>query len=804
MPVFAPLKRTELSGELTGPLASLRLVQTYSYTKEQCPKVLEARYRFPLPGDSAVTGVRVTFGSTEIATELKDRQSAKDDYKDAKRDGKQAVMVTRESPDVFTICIAGIVPDEDVRIETTYVQLARPEGRGWSVRIPLTTPPRYVRKDEFSSRHAGGQPLMVLRDPGHRFAMDVMIDGADSVESPTHRLKVSATGDRIRVQLQQGEVLPDRDCVLRWALKQEKDLPALSARVLQAGDESYFMAMIAPPASKDVRKAPRESIILVDHSGSMEGPKWEAADWAVEKFLLGMGKGDTFALGVFHNDTKWYSSKLAEATTENVRSAIAFLKSHKESGGTELGMALEQALDIRKIKGDAARHVLIVTDAEVSDEGRILRLASDESKLKDRRRISILCIDAAPNSFLAMQLAEKGGGVARFLTSSPEEGDISTALDSILEDWQQPVIAGCRLVVSGGTVDSDRTVTSENGRHYIDMGDLPAGRSLWVSGRAATAGKVKFGLTGSDGREIASCEGEPYPSSSLLSLFGARKIIGLEFLIHSRRSGEELKEELKVLSYDPGEVLKGRKSKLYPENNQVNETESIRNLIVSESVKYGIASSETAFVAISTVAGKKVEYTAIVANALADGWSEDFLSKVNYSSAAPPASMPSPSLKPMKSMNRSKRSMVPSQEVIDLVEDQSCEMSESEPVSVKLPSRIIFEGVPVSSNGEAVLFDSANDGKVLAGAFRLDRLIVEFSDGIPDAPSVGPDAKILIYVDDMAVPRAAVKLADMIRQNGVRPLNISLSAGSVIRVVLAVPAGFKPIACAIKVSMGTQ
>ncbi len=38
-----------------------------------------------------------------------------------------------------------------------------------------------------------------------------------------------------------------------------------------------------------------------------------------------------------------------------------------------------------------------------------------------RRRISVLCIDAAPNSFLAFQLAEPGGGVAKFLTSSPEE-----------------------------------------------------------------------------------------------------------------------------------------------------------------------------------------------------------------------------------------------------------------------------------------------------------------------------------------------------------------------------------------------
>ena len=51
--MFVPLKRTELSGEVAGPLATLRLTQIYGYSKEQCDRTLEAVYRFPLPGDAA-------------------------------------------------------------------------------------------------------------------------------------------------------------------------------------------------------------------------------------------------------------------------------------------------------------------------------------------------------------------------------------------------------------------------------------------------------------------------------------------------------------------------------------------------------------------------------------------------------------------------------------------------------------------------------------------------------------------------------------------------------------------------------
>src|SRR5262245_45954571 len=142
--LFVPLKRTELCGEVIGPLASLRLMQIYGYSKEQCERTLEAVYRFPLPGDAAVTGVRVSFGDVEIDAELKERGQAETDYEEALRTGRQAALATRESPDVFTLRVAGIQPDQEIKVETSYAQLAWGEGPGLAVRCPLTTGPRYV------------------------------------------------------------------------------------------------------------------------------------------------------------------------------------------------------------------------------------------------------------------------------------------------------------------------------------------------------------------------------------------------------------------------------------------------------------------------------------------------------------------------------------------------------------------------------------------------------------------------------------------------------------------------------------
>ena len=131
-----------------------------------------------------------------------------------------------------------------------------------------------------------------------------------------------------------------------------------------------------------------------------------------------------------------------------MRDAVKFLKANRDDGGTELGVALEQALDRDRGANTPSRHVLILTDAEVTDAGRILRLADAESAKPNRRRISVLCIDAAPNAALASELAERGGGVSRFLTSDPEEDDVATALDEVLADWSAPVLTGLTLEVN--------------------------------------------------------------------------------------------------------------------------------------------------------------------------------------------------------------------------------------------------------------------------------------------------------------------------------------------------------------------
>ncbi|MEZ4622806.1 MAG: hypothetical protein R2867_45920 [Caldilineaceae bacterium] len=201
------------------------------------------------------------------------------------------------------------------------------------------------------------------------------------------------------------------------------------------------------------------------------------------------------------------------------------------------------------------RHLLIVTDAAVSDAARILRLADEEAVRTDRRRISVLCIDAAPNAFLANELAERGGGVARFLTSDPQQNDIVTALDEVLQEWSEPLLVGLQLGVDAAGVEvSGRNLVHQNTDAVPCAVNHRFGRSrggAYTMGHRALALYrrfveriyVRFSLitTASPQRQILATsakldktepwsqksihpDDETYPVAALKALFGARRV----------------------------------------------------------------------------------------------------------------------------------------------------------------------------------------------------------------------------------------------------------------------------------------
>ena len=268
---------------------------------------------------------------------------------------------------------------------------------------------------------------------------------------------------------------------------------------------------------------------------------------------------------------------------------------------------------------------------------------------------------------------------------------------------------------------------------------------------------------------------------ALKALFGARRILGLEYLIHSGHTGDDLRDQLERLGYDPDTVSLPKTKKVYAENVRKDVEAALKELLTREALAYGLACSETAFVAVRKEAGKPVEGRVAVASGLPAGWSDRFASPMMLSGGA---YLSAATLSAGGGALRSP--MAPA----DLAGPAFMRKTlEAAPWSGDRVETLLFSGVPCFTDGEAVLYDSddATESEKLPDRVIMNALSVRFPDGKPKC--IDPGLSLQIFVGDLASPRARVRVADVIRQGGERPINLSKSPGQVVRITLLDPAG---------------
>ena len=277
--------------------------------------------------------------------------------------------------------------------------------------------------------------------------------------------------------------------------------------------------------------------------------------------------------------------------------------------------------------------------------------------------------------------------------------------------------------------------------------------------------------------------------SALKALFGARRVNGLEHLINGNYDEAQLIDQLTCLGYNVANVLGGHNMQtatLYVENQRKAIAAALHDLLVQEALTYGLASAETAFVATRTEAGEPVAATVAVANALPTGWSASFalyapasLPQGSVPTAMPMAALASPA--PTGMMTRA-ATMPSGGAALGLLSGRAKMQSvrEAAPAS----QLTIFQGDLALAYRQKMLFDSTQASEQFPAACTLTGLRLQTSDKA-HVKWLTIDSQLIlaIYVDDLATPRARVRLRDLL-QHGDRPLNLQRRAGQVVRVVL--------------------
>jgi Ca-activated chloride channel homolog len=528
-----PLDRIDLRADITGLTSRVELTQDFVNTFDV---PLEATYVFPLPDRGAVTGMRMSADGRVIEAELQERETARRAYDDAVAAGQRASIAEEERPDVFTMRVGNIMPGERVSVALTVVcPLSYDDGEA-SFRFPLVVAPRYIPGTPLDDAAVGdgyaddtdavpdasriSPPVLLPGFPNPvRLSIDVGIDATGlSLTGVRSSLPAVSVGDG-RVRVQPGE-RANRDFVLRLSYGADDFSDSLVLVPDADGDEGTFQLTVLPPVGS-APVHPRDVVLVLDRSGSMDGWKMVAARRAAARIVDTLTAADRFAVLTFDDLVERpdrLPAGLVEANDRNRYRAVEHLARVDARGGTEILPPLQEALGL--LRGSRTRDavMVLVTDGQVGNEDQVLRqLHADVHHV----RVHTVGIDTAVNAGFLHRLAEFGRGRCELVES---EDRLDEAMDAIHRRINAPLVQGLRLQPDGLQILDDTIAPAR-------LPDFFAGVPLVVAGRyrgPATGSLVVAGATGDGHDWSAAATGQHLDATAVTAQWARAQLRDLE------------------------------------------------------------------------------------------------------------------------------------------------------------------------------------------------------------------------------------------------------------------------------------
>lgn len=450
----ALLLNTEMDVQISGPLAQVRIRQHFANPGRA---FAEGRYVLPVSENAAVHGMLLEIGERRIQGQIRERRQAQAMYQQARDSGQRSALVEQRRPNLFSTSVANIDAGESIAVTLEYSELLIPDANRFSLRLPLTMTPRYTpaaQPDDNPATAAvqheaveGPIAASLMRDaPSHQARLNVYVDAGmplDRIHSPSHRVKHDYDGRGYQIELGNNPVIMDSDFILEWELPASAgNQAAVFTETL--GDDHYALLMLSPAdAPVSQQRQPREVMLIVDSSGSMQGERMRQARQSLIHALDRLQPEDRFNVLEFNHHHSQLFRQPQPATAENLAQARQWVNALQANGGTEMLPVLRDALSQPSEPG-YLRQLVFITDGSVSNEQEILRMI--QYRLQQARLFTV-GIGAAPNSYLLRKAAEIGRG--HFTPVNDGDGVVES-INRLFEKLEAPVLTGLSLELDPG------------------------------------------------------------------------------------------------------------------------------------------------------------------------------------------------------------------------------------------------------------------------------------------------------------------------------------------------------------------
>jgi len=588
-----PMLFTDVRIQVTGIIGRTTVTQHFSNPTDQW---LEGIYIFPLPDDAAVDTLKMRIGERVIVGEIEERAQARKTYQKAKKQGKKATLLEQERPNIFTTSVANIGPGETVEVTIEYQQALRYDNGTFSLRFPMVVAPRYIPGATHITAFTGSgwaentnevpdasrvTPQVAHPDQGPinpvRIRARIEAGFPLTIESPSHSIRTTVDGEVSEVVLVDEIVPADSDFVLQWRPK-VGGAPAAALFSDVYKGETYALLMVMPPTEQgaEIQRLPRETVFVIDTSGSMDGRSIIQARAALQLALRRLAPGDSFNVIQFNDRPHKLFASSRPATAGNIQAAVHYVQNLHAAGGTEILSALRLALGLTGDPGKV-RQVIFITDGSVANERALLSYIRHNIH---NTRLFTVGIGSSPNGHFMRKAAEHGRGTYTYINRT---GEVQSKMGALFAKLENPVLTRIDIDWQGQSVE-----------HWPrQLPDLYLGEPVVITARLPQLGSTV---------EISGQRsGQPWAIS--FALAGGSRHSGIDRLF-ARRKIEALTDSLS------GE----------------GQAEQVRKDIVELGLAHHLVTRHTSLVAVEKVAsrpqGKSLTSSALPTN-LPEGWVYD-------------------------------------------------------------------------------------------------------------------------------------------------------------------------------------
>ncbi|KAH0625127.1 hypothetical protein JD844_033266 [Phrynosoma platyrhinos] len=391
-PVRLSERRTDSRHRRYSP-SPVVVFQTY---ENQTGSPIEAKYVFPLDDTAAVCGFEAFIKGKHIIGEVKEKEKAHQEYREAVSRGDGAYLMDQDAPDIFIVSVGNLPPLTKVLIKITYITELSFKNGCLSFHLPATVAPWQQDK--------------ALNEITQDSVRKVVIKQFGSKAGWTHQLEIKKTDCKAVVRTIEGSSLDTSGFVMVIEIG-DVHLPRMWVEKHPNKKSEACMLVFQPKieASLESLSTYDETVICLDCSNSMAGSEIQQAKQIALSFLDSYYFIDEPIVIKFGTNFVEFPYK-----SENVKADYADLKAFIMSatatmGNSDLWKTLHylSLLYTSKVK----RNIVLISDGHIQNEAMTLQLVKQNAK---HTRIFTCGVGPTANRHMLKSLSHYGAGAFEY------------------------------------------------------------------------------------------------------------------------------------------------------------------------------------------------------------------------------------------------------------------------------------------------------------------------------------------------------------------------------------------------------